>query len=202
MNFKINKKLLLFYLAIIFLVLAIFTIRITYARYVTSLEAKSTVELGSWLILVNNQNILNNSDVSDLIIPSFSQDSEYITEGVIAPTSTGHVEITLDYSKVTVPFKYDISFTTATDTLLEDFVLKSYSVDGGEIVEITEENPLVSDTIDPTNETRTRTLKLNFEWVDDEDNSSDDIADTDFTRNHEELGLRFTMDFTQLQPTT
>ena len=202
MSLKINKKLLLFFLAIIFLILAIITIRTTYARYVTALTAKSTVELGSWLILVNNQNILNNSNVSDWVFPSFNENTEYIANGVIAPTSTGNVTITLDYSKVTVPFKYDISFATATDTLLEDFVLKSYSVDGGEAIEITEENPLVSDTIAPTDTTRTRTLKLNFEWVDDNNNVLNDIANTAFTRNNEELGLRFTMEFTQLQPTT
>lgn len=201
MSLKINKKLLFFVVAIFFLVLAIITIRTTYARYVTSLATKSTVELGSWFILVNNQNILDNSNVSDWVFPSFNENTEYIAEGLIAPASTGSVQITLDYSKVTVPFRYDISFTTDTNTFLEDFELISYSVNGGETIEVTDENPLVSDTISPDDTTRTRTLKLNFEWIDDENNSFDDIADTFFTKNNEELGLRFTMEFTQLQPT-
>lgn len=202
MNFKINKKSLFFYLGILFLILVIITIQSTYARYVTSLQAKSTVELGSWLILVNNQNIIENSDVSDTIVPIFNTNSEYIAEGVIAPTSTGYVEITLDYSKVTVPFKYDITFTTDEATLLEDFVLTGYSVNAGELVEITDPDAPITDTISPSDTTRTRTLKLNFEWLDGTGETFDNIEDTAFSRNNEQLGLRFNMSFTQLQPLT
>ena len=204
MKYKVNKKILFFVLALLFLVLTIFLIRTTYARYVTSLTAKSSVEMGRWLILVNNQNIIQNSDVSDWIFPEFSSDSEYIAEGKISPTSTGHVEITIDYQDVTVPFKYEISFTTDDSTFLNDLKLTGYSVDGGAIVSIDESNPIITDTILPTETTRTRTLDLNFAWIDGNESGEtlNDIQDTAFSRNNDELGLRFTMEFTQLQPTT
>ena len=128
MKSKINIKLLFLILALLFLVLAIISIRTTYARYVTSLTAGGSVELGRWLIKVNDQNILDNADLSNIITPIFNEGSEYITEGKVAPASTGYTEIVIDYSKVTVPFKYDISFSSDT---ISDFSLTSYSVDGG-----------------------------------------------------------------------
>ena len=203
MNFKINKKASTFTFAIIFLVLAIITMYSTYARYVTSMTATSTIELGSWLIKVNNQNILNNSDISGTITPVFDGNSEYIAEGVIAPGSSGHIEVTVDYSKVTVPFKYDVSFTTDENTPLEDFVLTGYSVDDGALVEVDDPNYIITDTIFPDYTARSRKLKLTFGWLDEvEGENLNDIEDTAFSRNNDELGLRLTMEFTQLQPTT
>ena len=79
MKSKIYMKLLFFLITIIFLILTIISIQTTYARYVTALTARSKVELGRWLILVNNQNVIDDSDISDIVIPEFSMNNEYIT---------------------------------------------------------------------------------------------------------------------------
>ena len=200
MNLKIDKKLSFFILAIIFLILTLITINSTYARYVTSLTAKSTVELGSWLIKVNDQNIMDNSDISSKITPVFNENSEYIAQGVIAPTSTGYVVITVDFSKVTVPFQYDITFTHEANSPLEDFNLTSYSIDNGELVTVTYPTEPITNTILPTDTPKTKTFKLNFEWFDGEDENFTDIDDTAFYINNSEIGLRFNIEFTQLQP--
>lgn len=202
MKSKFNKKILFFILALLFLIFTIFLIRTTYARYITSLTANSYVELGSWLIRVNNQNIIQNSDVSDIITPIFNSDSEYIAEGKISPSSTGNVEITIDYQEVTVPFKYEISFEHDDSTLLEDFKLTGYSIDNGSVVSVSDSDTIITDTILPDATTRTRTLKLNFAWIDGEGEALNDVQDTAFSRNNDELGLRFNMSFTQLQPST
>lgn len=201
MKYKFNKKILFSLLTAIFIVLTIFLIGFTYARYITSLTANSTVELGSWLILVNNQNILQNADVSEVIVPEFNSDSEYIAEGKIAPTSTGHIQININYQKVTVPFKYEISFATDNSTLLEDFKLVSYSINNGSVVTIDEDDYIVTNTISPNEITRTQVIDLNFEWIDGEDSDEtfNDIQDTAFSRDNSELGLRFNLEFTQLQ---
>ena len=123
-------------------------------------------------------------------------------EGKIAPTSTGYVEIALDYTKVTVPFRYDISFSTPESALLTDFKLVSYSVDGGTETLVDDPTAPVSDIISPDNATKNRTLKLNFIWFDGTDESSSDILDTNYTRDNENLGMRFNLQFTQLQPLT
>lgn len=210
MKSKINMKLLFFVFALLFLTLAIITIQATYARYVTSLTAGGSVELGSWLIKVNDQNIMENSDLSNKIVPIFNKASEndefseYIAEGKLAPTSIGYVVITLDYSKVTVPFKYDISFSavpSTTPTFLEDFIFTSYSIDDGEEVTVDDSTVPITDTISPDDATRTRALKLNFAWFDGNGESFDDALDTSFSRNNDDLGMRFNLSFTQLQPT-
>ena len=55
MKFKFNIKLYFFLLTIFFFILTIFLINNTFARYITSLTTTSTVEMGKWLILVNEQ---------------------------------------------------------------------------------------------------------------------------------------------------
>lgn len=198
MKSKINIKLLFLILALLFLVLAIISISTTYARYVTSLTAGGSVELGRWLITVNNQNIIENADLSNKITPIFNEDSEYITEGKVAPASTGYTEIVIDYSKVTVPFKYDISFSSDTIT---DFSVTSYSVDGGAEVSIADPTLPLTDTILPTDATRTRTLKLNFAWYEGIGEQLDDTEDTTYALEYDEIGMLFNLQFTQLQPT-
>lgn len=202
MKNKTTIKLLCFIFAILFLVLAIISIRITYARYITSLTATSTVEMGSWLIYVNNQNIVQNSDLSSVITPVFNTDSEYIAEGKISPTSTGYVEIEIDYSEVTVPFTYDISFAADESTPLPDFKLTSYSVDGGGLINVDASATTITTTVSPDETDRTKIYKLNFGWVDGAGENFNDIQDTAFSRNFDNIGLRFDIEFTQLQPNT
>ena len=200
MKSKFKIKILFFILTLLFLMLTIFLIRSTYARYITSLTAKSSVELGSWLIEVNNQNIIQDSDISEIVTPIFNENSEYIAQGKISPTSTGYVEIKLDYSEVTVPFKYEISFEHDDATVLEDFKLTSYSIDNGALTNV-DANGIIQDTIAPDETLRTRTLILNLSWLDGTGEVLNNTQDTAFSRNFEEIGLRFNISFVQLQPT-
>lgn len=158
--------------------------------------------MGKWLITVNDQNILENSDLSEKIVPVFNDDSDYIAEGKIAPTSTGYIVITIDYSKVNVPFKYDISCVADATDILKDFTFTSYSIDGGTEIAVDDPTSPITDTVLPEDTTRTRTLKLNFEWLDGEGEDLNDIEDTFFASENDELGIRFDLEFTQLQPTT
>ena len=207
MKSKINVKLLFFLLALLFLVLAIITIRDTYARYITSVASGGSAEMGSWFITVNDEDIITNSDLSNIIVPVLNKANEedeyfeHIADNKIAPTTIGYTIITLDYSKVTVPFKYDISFSTLSNTPLDDFTLTSYSIDSGEEIEIDDCTVPISDTIYPDAATRQRTLKLNFEWIDGDGQSYDDISDAEYATENDELGLRFDLEFTQLPST-
>jgi len=212
MKSKLYIKILLFIFTLIFLWLTIFSIQSTYARYITSLTASSTVELGRWLILVNNQNVLEGSDISEFVFPEYSANLDYIAEDKIVPTSAGSVQITIDHTKVTVPFKYELSFSTEsiladpndpdTPPDLTDFKMTSYSINGVETE--TTGNTVITQTILPTQANKVETLILNFAWLDDEDDETlefDDIEDTAFSRKVSDLGLRFNLTCTQLRPT-
>lgn len=141
--------------------------------------------------------------MSGVVTPEFNTDSEYMAEGKIVPGSTGHVEITIDYTNVTVPFKYEISFDDTT--LLEDFKFTGYSIDG---VAAEEPSTLITNTILPTAETKTQTLKLNFGWYDGQneevevetEENSDDIQDTLFAKENDSLSVNFNITFTQINP--
>lgn len=199
---KFNIKLCTFILAIFFFLFSVYLIYTTYARYVTALTATSTVELGSWMIEVNNQNIIENSDLSEKIIPIFNSNTEYIAEGKIVPTSTGYVEIDINYEKVNVPFEYKINFSQSNSTVLEDFKFTSYSIDGGSLVTVDDSNSIITETISPDETPRTRSLLLNFAWFDGTGETFNDINDTAYSRNFDELGLQFNIEFIQLQPSS
>lgn len=200
MKYKLNLKLLFFILTLSFLLVTVFFMYSTYARYVTALTATSTVELGSWLIEVNNQNIIENSDLSEKIVPVFESNPEYIAEDKIVPTSTGYVEINIDYEKVNVPFKYEVTFSQGNSTVLEDFKFTSYSINGGSLISVDDSNSIITETIPPTETDRTRSLLLNFAWIDETGEAMNDIQDTAYSRNFENLDFRFNVNFTQLQP--
>ena len=83
---KIKKKIVLF-IALISLFYLVTTIENTYAKYISSATAEADMTIARWNILVNNQDILNNSNFSNTISPVFAG-TQYINSGVIAPTST------------------------------------------------------------------------------------------------------------------
>ena len=201
MKSKINIKLLFFIVSLFFLILTLILIQFTYARYVTSLTDTSSIELGKWLIYVNNQDITTDSNLSTVIVPEFI-DSEYIAEGKIVPTSEGFVEIEINYQAVTVPFKYDISFEHSDSSFLEDFKFTGYSIDDSEVIPLADSSSTITDTISPTDTPRTRTLKLNFTWFDGTGEALDDNEDTTYSNTIDQLLLNFNMEFTQLQSST
>lgn len=200
MKFKFNIKLCFFLLTILFLILTLFLINNTFSRYITALTATSTVEMGRWSILVNNQNIMENSNLSERIIPVFNSNPTYIAEDKIVPTSTGYVEININYEEVTVPFEYKISFDQGNSTPLEDFKFTSYSIDGGSTVQVDNSNHIITGNITPDGITTKHDFLLNFAWVDDSSASLDDIKDTAYSRNFDELNLLFNLEFTQVEP--
>ena len=200
MKLKFNIKLCFFLLTILFFILTMFLINTTFARYITSLTTTSTVEMGKWLILVNEQNIMENSNLSEHIIPVFNSNPTYIAEDKIVPTSTGYVEININYEEVTVPFEYKISFIQENATPLEDFKFTDYSIDGGSAIQVDNTNSIITGTITPDDITTERNFLLNFAWIDNASASLDDIEDTAYSRNFDELNLLFNLEFTQVEP--
>ena len=202
MKFKFNIKFSFFILTVLFLILTIFLISSTFARYITALTATSTVEMGSWSILVNNQNIIENANLSEHIIPVFNSNPTYIAENTIVPTSSGYVEININYEEVSVPFEYKISFDQGNSTPLEDFKFINYSINGGSAIIVDDSNSSIIGTINPDGVTTERNFLLNFTWIDANDSSFNDVQDTAYSRNFDKLNFLFNLEFTQLESLT
>ena len=195
---KFNIKFCFFILTCIFLIFTVFLINSTFARYITALTATSTVEMGTWSIIVNNQNVVENSNLSECITPIFNSNPTYIADDKIVPTSTGYVEININYEEVNVPFEYKISFKQENSTILEDFKFTDYSIDGGTAIMVDNADSSIIGTINPDGLTTEHNFLLNFAWIDDESASFDDMEDTAYSRNFDELNFLFNLEFTQL----
>lgn len=74
-------------IALISLMLTITFIIQTYAKYVTAIDGSTSMSIARWNILVNNELIENDTDLSNVIVPVF-EGSNNIKEGVIAPTAS------------------------------------------------------------------------------------------------------------------
>ena len=194
---KFNKKVFIYYCAIICLFLAILLIRSTFARYVTSLDTASHIEMGRWLLRINEHDILGNSNFSGVLSPIFKSEHDLIEKNKLAPTAKGYVDIEIDYLDVTVPFKYELTYVQGKDTYLDDFKLMTFSIDDDEF-EYNDEP--ITNVIVPDNTTTKQLIRLNYEWLDGDSTTLDDIEDTDFIRTFENIFLNYTIKFTQLTP--
>lgn len=195
---KIDSKFLFLVLAILGVILCYFTIQTTYAQYVSSLPQTSHVTLGSWMLTINNQNIIENSNISELVVPQFYNklgDEQLATENKIVPTSTAYIELVLDYSKVTTPFKYELTFSQTNTEVLKDLKMLNLTIDD---TLYTPENNSITINIDPKTST-SQTIHFNICWDDSESQTMDDILDTKYANTQiTNLALLLNMKFTQL----
>ena len=91
---KIKRK-IIFFISLMSLFYCVSLMQETYAKYVSSAGANAYLTVARWNVLVNNQDIVDNSNFTDTIVPTFAGTSN-IKSGVIAPTAEGSFDITID----------------------------------------------------------------------------------------------------------
>ena len=155
------RKLVIF-AALMALFYCVSLIQSTYAKYLTSAVGTANMTFARWSILVNNQDVVNNSNFSSTITPNFTGTSN-IRSGVIAPTSQGSFDIVLDMTDVDVSLDYTISAAVSNINTVSDLKIKSYTI-GNITTPYTgsfTSRLLLNDT------SRTKTITFNVEWVED-----------------------------------
>lgn len=169
----INKKKAFLMLACVWFIITFSVIQTTYAKYVTNLNANANISISYWNILVNNQNITENSDISavmSVVLPG----NEYAKKDVLVPGSTGYFDLNIDSSEVTVPFTTTIStIINEASSLKTDFVVTGYSINGGELVELADAN---SFTYNIASDVDNTLIRVYTTWVDDGLESTDDTS--------------------------
>ena len=125
------KRKILFFVALMSLFVLITMMQNTYAKYVSSADATAEFTVARWNILINDQDILQNSDFSDTILPEF-EGTNYIKQGVIAPAAEGYFEITLDGTDTDVSYTYTITANISPDSDVTDLELYKYEIDNVE----------------------------------------------------------------------
>lgn len=176
-----TKKKIIFFIALMSLFYCITFMQDTFAKYISSATENAELTIARWSILINNQDVVNESNFTDTISPVFAGTTN-IKNDVIAPTAEGYFELTLNGENTDVSFQYSIGIDT-TDCAVEDLVIKSYTIDGttytfngNNVVG----NILLNDT------SRTKTIRFNVEWNDDAltekmDNAEDTAATAEET---------------------
>lgn len=187
-----RKKILLFS-ALFFLVVCFYFMQETYAKYITTSEGKINAKIARWNIKVNETDIKNNASLAQDIIPTFEK-SENIAENVIAPTIKGYFDLNIDASAVDVSFTYNILIEE--NDLISDFIITGYQIGDNPIVNLTDTTEITNDILlDDTN--RLQTIRIYFEWYDEDDNKMDNDADTAVTIDNDNLTLNVKLSFTQ-----
>lgn len=196
---KFNKRYIFFILACIFIVISVYFIIQIYGKYLTTASGSTVMPIAKWNIMVNNQNIRDNSDISNTLTPVFPGNN-YIAANIIAPTAEGYFDLVFDYSAVDVTFRYDINTSVNSNSAVSDLVTTGYSIDGGDKVSFTNYNQTITDTIDLSNTTRTRTIRIYVMWNDDANSSSmNNLSDTASTAlSDSSAKLDVNISFTQI----
>ena len=90
MNFRV--KILLVFIPLSFLLCFMSN---TYSRYVADTTGDLKMSFAQWQILVNNEDITNNSSSSIVLNPIIEENS-YVKSNKIAPSSTGYFDINIE----------------------------------------------------------------------------------------------------------
>lgn len=178
---KFYKKIVLILICCILLASLLLFINMIYAKYKTEVSGKASISISRWDVKVNDNSIKNNQDISSTITPVFPG-NEYIASNIIAPTAEGYFDLFLDYTATDVAFKYEINVSPNEESAVKDLVTTGYSVDDGEKIEFPEFNAPISETVNLSNENKTKKIRIYIIWNDDPDTSSmDNLSDTSST---------------------
>ena len=191
-----KKKFLLVLIGLCISILSIILVQI-YAKYLTTADGNTSINIASWNILVNDLSIKKNTDISNSIVPVFPG-TEHISSDIIAPTAEGYFDLNLDFSHADVSFKYEINSCADPDSSIQDLVATGYSIDAGEKIEFQNYNETISDNIPLSNTKKTRKIRIYIKWNDDTSQTMDNDADTLSTSSENPALFHVDISFTQI----
>lgn len=175
-----NRKFRLL-LAFISLLVLVDLVQDTYAKYVSSADANGNLTIARWAFTVNNQDVIANNDFSNTIVPVFDENSN-ISSNVIAPTSTGHFDITINSTNVDVSFNEVITLSKSNNNTVSDLVFTGYSINNGDILEF-EDDTVITNTHLLGEQNTINTYRFYIEWKDGDNEEMDNSQDTEATVN-------------------
>ena len=180
---KRKKQILILSLSFL-IILSIFTIKQTYAKYITQTTSDANVSIARWKILVNNKDITTEKELTNIISPIF-KGIDNIAANVIAPTAEGYFDMIIDASNTDVSLKYEITTSNNDNSIVKDMSISGYSLNDGEKQEIiSKDNQIkIEDQIPYNSKNKELKIRVYLKWNDDENNGAtmDNKADTNTT---------------------
>lgn len=177
---KINHRIKIF-IALLSLLYLITLVQDTYAKYTSSANANTNITISRWNILVNDQDIKNNSNFTNTIKPVF-EDNENIATGVIAPTSKGYFDIIIDGTKTDVSFQYNINLALSNLNTVSDLKLTNYKVNDDDTLHQIENN-VISNQVLYDSDNKIIKYRIFVEWIDGDAETMNNEADTEAAIN-------------------
>lgn len=210
-------------LCIISILITVFSIQRTYAKYFEKVGTTYQTNIKKWVINVNSFNIHEKTELSEVMQPILVDDVNMNSNNTLVPGRTGYFEMLIDYTYVDLAFEYEFSIEQLNETPLEDFEIYGYEVidaDGTSTVTETTDGSKITGVIDPTTEfdsdgNKKREIRVLFRWNDENADTTDaaasagmnNLEDTQFTGEtntaedsdglHKVLNYKATMKFNQ-----
>lgn len=198
-------------LVIISLSLTLSLMSNTYSRYVADTTSDIELQFANWQILVNENDITNNSASSINIVPILEENNNIATSS-IAPTSKGYFDIEIDPSNVEVSFDYQINFELLNDNM-PDLLISKYAlldsnyVEGDSLTTIPITDNQINNLLTYDNSTENFRfepfkVRIYFEWYEGQDENMNDEADAQIgneaATNDTKLQIKTTISFSQI----
>lgn len=175
------KKKILFFIALICLFYCVSLMQATYAKYVTTADTDASFTIARWNILINDQDIKENSNFTNLIVPIF-EGTENIKEDVVAPTAEGYFDVVIDGTGTDVSYTYSLNIDYANGNNVNDLVITKYTI--GEVNYIYSMGNNIVDDVLVNAEEKVTSIRFFVEWNDDENTQSmNNAQDTSTTIN-------------------
>ena len=200
-------------LCVLSLIMTVFSIQRTYARYFEMVDTTYDTHIKRGLIKVNSHNIHEEQTLTEVMQPVLVEE-ENRNNNVLVPGGTGYFDMVLDYNYVDVAFQYEFSIEQLNTNQLADFELYGYEIIDGDTSTVTETNELKG-VIDPETDVNStgekiREVRFLFRWNDGDGSTMNNQADTQFRGEantnqqdlHTTLNYRATLKFSQYIPTT
>ena len=169
----------------------------TYAKYKKQVNSNVNSTIASWNIKINNETINNKKTLTNSITPTLYE-NEYVKENTLAPGIKGYFDINIDSSKVDVDFNYEVNAVLNNSTNLTDFKITDYELNDSGIKQNFSTTG-ISNSL-PKNTENTK-IRFYIEWIDDDTNVMNNIEDTTYATNHDDVKYVLTIKFTQKKVT-
>lgn len=179
-------KKLLTILVLIALIISFFQITSMYALYKEQLQGEYNTLLGAWEIKINEKDVTTSGQIETFTITDDQLGyvaSQAIQAGKIAPGGKAYFDIIIDPTNTDVSIKYQINMESIDipNVQIKLSEIENYFNKDGETDTINENVNLTENLytgiipIEKINQGYKNYLRLNFEWINEEDNN---IADS------------------------
>lgn len=170
------KKKISIILFIMFLTISILEINKTYSLFETNSSGEVTSKIAKWQILVNSNDITNNTESQEQFnLGKLTwNENEHVRDGKGAPGLESTLNITIDPTNTEVSFKYEITIDL-TDFQDQLSISSITETGGNELVQTGKYSYTGVFALKDIQNKKKHNIELKINWQDKEENNNSDI---------------------------